>query len=120
MRRDMDLVRYILLKTEEAEGQIGYEDLVTDCWSAQEVAYHVEIMYLAGLLDATAMKDMNGTAVRGYVNGLTWDGQDYLDAIRNDTVWAKTKRLVKEKVGSTTMDIIKLVAIEVTKQALGI
>lgn len=120
MRRDMDLVRYILKRTEEYDRQIEYDELVTECWPMQDVAYHVEVMYECGLLDARVIKDSNGGAVRGFVNGLTWAGQDYLDAIRNDTVWTRTKRRVAAALGSTTMDIIKQVAIAESLKMLGI
>ena len=60
----------------------------------------------------------------GTIEGLTWDGTDYLDAIRDGSVWAKTKKVVADAVGSTTMEVIKqtavLVAVEMVKAKLGI
>lgn len=120
MKRDMDLVRHVLVTVEDADSQVEYGELVTTAWDMQMVAYHVEIMYQYGLLDATAIKEANGGVTRGFVNGLTWAGQDYLDAIRNDAVWERTKRIVRDTLGSTTMDIIKKVAVSVALGMLGI
>ena len=118
MRRDMDLVRSILLQVEGAESDVPLSDLTCDKWSMAEVAYHVEMMQAHGLLDATIHRGSHGTVVLGEVSGLTWDGCDYLDAIRDDGVWAKTKKLVREAVGSTTMAVIKDAACMVATQAI--
>ena len=60
----------------------------------------------------------SGRVGGGFVRALTWDGCDYLDAIRDDGVWAKTKKLVREAVGSTTMAVIKDAACMVATQAI--
>lgn len=118
MKRDMDLVRCVLLEVEQADGGVPLADLTCDRWSVVEVAYHVEMMQAHGLLDATLHRGNHGTVLLGEVHGLTWDGCDYLDAIRDDGVWAKTKKVVREAVGSTTMAVIREAACMVATQAI--
>ncbi len=43
---------------------------------------------------------------------LTWGGHDFLDAIRNDDVWSKTKSTVQEKVGSATFEVVKALGLD--------
>ncbi len=125
MRRDLDLVRSILIYVEKAEDEVDAEDLVTDGWPFEIVAYHVRLMAHHGLVDLSDdTRDMNGETLSLVVSGLTWDGQDYLDAIRDPKVWAKVKKTVKEAVGSTTFEVVRqtgtMVAMSMVKAKLGI
>lgn len=125
MKRDLDLVRSILIYVEKAVDEVDAEDLVTDNWPFETVAYHIRLMAHHGLIDLSQdMRDMNGETLSLVASGLTWDGQDYLDAIRDQKVWAKVKKTVKEAVGSTTFEVVKqtgaLVAMSMVKAKLGI
>lgn len=124
MKRDLDLVRSILIYVEKACGEVDAEDLVTDSWPFETVAYHIRLMAHHGLVDLSDdTRDMNGETLSLTVSGLTWDGQDYLDAIRDPKVWAKVKKTVKEAVGSTTFEVVRqtgaLVAMSMVKASLG-
>lgn len=124
MRRDLDLVRSILIYVEKAEDEVDAEDLVTDSWPFETVAYHIRLMAHHGLVDLSDdTRDMNGETLSLTVSGLTWDGQDYLDAIRDPKVWAKVKKTVKEAIGSTTFEVVRqteaLVAMSMVKASLG-
>ena len=125
MKRDLDLVRSILTDVEKADGEVDAEDLVTDRWPFETVAYHIRLMAYHGLVDLSDdTRDMNGETLSLAVSGLTWDGQDYLDAIRDPKVWAKVKKTVKEAVGSTTFEVVRqtgaMVAMSMVKAKLGI
>lgn len=123
MKRDMDLVRHILLRTEAAESEYDIDRLVTDKWSHAMVGYHVDLLAAHDLIDCRLSRDINGDITSGTVIALTWDGCDYLDAIRNDMVWARTKKAVSESVGATTLDIVRqaacMVALQAVKAKLG-
>ena len=118
MKRDMDLVRCILTQVEGADGPVPLDALTCGKWSVSEVAYHVRMMQAHGLLDATLREGYHGSVILGEVDALTWDGLDYLDAIRDDGVWQRTKKAVKEAAGSTTLAVIKDAACMVATQAI--
>ena len=88
------------------------------------VGYHVELMEAYGLIDAAVQREWGGEVVSGSIKSLTWDGHDFLDAIRDEKVWNKTKQVVKETVGDTTLSTIKqvasMVALQLIKANLGI
>lgn len=50
-------------------------------------------------------------------------GCDYLDAVRDDRVWSRTKKVAREAVGDTTLSTIKqaasMVAVQLIKANLG-
>ena len=113
MKRDIDLVRAILLEVESATGGVDVGELCSGQHEVDGVCYHVELMQQRGLIDANLWKDANGDVVSATVLGLTWDGQDFLDAMRDMRVWAKAKKAIRSSVGSTTFEVVKRVCTEV-------
>lgn len=112
MKRDMELARKILLRIENAEPFETLYDLKIDGYGKQEIAYHCEMLYNEGLI-----KEYNGFScdnfdgvLRFYVQDLTWEGQDFLETIREDTIWDKTKSTIKEKGLPMLIGTIKTVA----------
>jgi hypothetical protein len=105
MKRDLDLIRRILFQVEE-KGQVrGNVTLEIPGWTPEEISHHVWLLQDAGLLEATDLSNMRTFDVRP--RKLTWAGHEFLDAARNDTVWRKTKELVKEKGGSIPFEVLK-------------
>lgn len=117
----MDLVRAILLRAEEA----GYHELSANAfgeegYDTRVVAAHMQLMHEARLVEANLFTLESEGAIEGHIERLTWAGHDYLDAIRNKGVWAKTKKLVADKVGSAPLEVFKAVAVKVTLDQLGL
>ena len=95
MKRDWDLIKKILLEIEQDTTDPmnfvqlsieGYEDLTIDC--------HIRLLGEAGLVHVTSRSTMKGTIYQ--CTSLTWDGHEFLDLARNDTVW----RRVMSKIGN--------------------
>jgi hypothetical protein len=73
----------------------------------------------AGYLDCDrVIESCDGVQVTG--DAITYAGHNFLDAVRNDTVWRKTMEKVGSAVGSTSLEIIKSVAESYAKQLLGL
>jgi hypothetical protein len=53
------------------------------------------------------------------IKEITWVGHDYLDSIRDTKVWNEIKSKTKDLSG-VALDVIKSLAIEVTKNMLGL
>ena len=51
---------------------------------------------------------------------LTWEGHEFLDSIRNDTVWKKIKDTVKEKGVQLSYEILKALAVDYCKGLIGL
>ena len=112
MERDWDLIRHLLLEIEKKQDTRPV-DLTIESHPASTVTYHLELLAAAGLIEGIRTA---GDAY--YPRGLTWQGHDFLDAIRDETVWNKTKRIMKEKVGSLSFDVLKTLASSVAKEVL--
>jgi len=48
---------------------------------------------------------------------LTWQGYDFLDAVRSDAVWSKTKSTIAATVGSASLEVVKAVAVSIAMRA---
>lgn len=91
MKRDWDLVREILFAVEDLppEATDGLRVSALEAYPPQLVAYHIEMLHQAGLLNAIVEKTSAGTAATA--NSLTWEGHEFLDSIRQDSIWEKIK-----------------------------
>lgn len=91
MKRDVDLLRTILLAV-EAEQRLDE----IEGYSRETVMAHVRLLSEAGFLAA----DDQSTRRRldFYVSHITWSGYELLERMRNDSAWAKTKRFLAEKL----------------------
>lgn len=111
MKRDMDLIRNMLLEIEKAENVVSLDKLREMHVNENVVDYHVWLLDEAGYVDSTLMYADNGLYYAS-INGLTWAGQDFLDAIRGKNMWDKIKRAVSACTDSTTFEVIKGVAVK--------
>lgn len=110
MKRDMDLVRLILLEIEDKYSSTAIYDLAVDGYDTETVAYHCKILYEAGLIsDYKAQYADNEIYVFG-VGSLTWGGNNFLEKIRDDSQWKKVKETITKKGLPLVVDTIKSVA----------
>jgi hypothetical protein len=118
MKRDMDLVREILLQVEASSQVGGWIDLELKGHPPEEVAYHVMILSEADLIRAYDVSTLGEFCWKP--SSLTWHGHEFLDASRNDTVWKKTMDFVKEKGGSVPFEVLQALVIRFTAAYFGI
>ena len=110
MKRDMDLIRLILLKIEEQHQSTAIFNLSIDGYEKETVAYHCKLLHEAGLISNYKGFYASGQLQEFSVSGLTWDGYDYLDKVRDDSVWKKTKNAITQKGLPLIFDTIKTIA----------
>lgn len=105
MKRDMDIVRRIALETTELPENmslIGLEGV-----DQRTFGVHVIWMQEAGLLTAAVQEFTSGEPPVARVRRLTWDGCDFADAVRSDTLWNSAKENVLKPGISFTFDVLK-------------
>ena len=107
MKRDMDLVRYILISAESAEDGLKLSDVEPYGCDAKTAAFHIEMMRAHGLIDAKVTYAFGGAPLYGEVSGLTWEGYEYLDAVRSNRVWEKAKSAVSKSIGEASLSVMK-------------
>lgn len=110
MKRDMDLVRELLLKIEVADRKPDWTELV-DAQDPEAVSAgteHLKLLKEAGLIAGVSMQPLNGPYQITRME-LTWEGHDFLASIRDPEIWDQTKQGVKT-AGGFSLDLIKALA----------
>ena len=110
MRRDMDLIRELLLKLEAMPLRAGAMTTLNGHASAMhvegktadEITHHLTMLRDAGLIESPGSQPAGGITFRT----LTWEGADFLDAVRDPEVWKKTKEGAS-RMGGWTFDLLK-------------
>jgi hypothetical protein len=110
MKRDMDLVRKILMACEASDSGFAPRQLTVEGYPPDQVSYHVMLMDQAGLLKGENLTHSSHTTPEWRVLYLTWAGHEFLEAARNDTTWNKAKGAVAG-VGGMAFDVLKTVLI---------
>ena len=107
MKRDMELVRKILFAIEEQYVDRIIYNLDIEGHTMAEIAYHCKILHEAGLVSDYGSKNADDHIYIFAVSSLTWDGCDYLDKVRQDTVWNKTKDVITKQGLPMILDVVK-------------
>ena len=121
MQRDMDLIRDILIYLEalpvppsstytiplaDMAQAIHHEDL-------RKIGHHVEMLIDSGLLVVV------GRGISGHsellFHRISWAGHDFIDAVRNDVIWAKSKQAAAH-AGGWTFDLLFDIARAILRQ----
>ena len=112
MKRDMDLIRAILLKVEEQDAE-GSATIEIPGYSREQVFCHAELAQEAGFILASFRA---GYSVR--VQRLTFAGHEFLDAARQDKLWEKAKQTVLHNAGTLTVEALKTALSMLMQQAV--
>ena len=112
MKRDLDLIRKILLSIES-----GKEEDLSD-YAPEVCNYHRALVIEAGLALGHIHEGANGMPDAVLIQRLTWEGHEYLDAIRSEDIWEKTKRTFKQQGLAMTLELVKTVALKVATDLL--
>lgn len=123
MKRNMDLVRDIMIEIEEKSSlerdglRSGELIDVGRKYDTENILWHCELLIEAGFVKGKSLRTMGGLQ-EVIIQSLSWDGTEFLDAIRRKTVWERTK----ERMGSSSapLKVIERVAGEILmKMATG-
>lgn len=121
MKRNLDLIRHILLVTESLDKpKITADDFVTEIYSYDEVCYHLSLLADANYVNVIEVPILNSRYSDYIVKRLTNSGHDFLDSIKNDTVFNKTKETLFSTVGTVALEVVKDLALSTTRNLLGI
>lgn len=116
MKRDMDLARSIMLALEESSGERGWVNIQIAGHTPAEISYHVMLLQEAGLIKALDASSFSGHDWKP--ERLTWEGHEFLESSRNEGIWNKAKKIVVEKAGGITFEVLKQVLIKLGRDAV--
>lgn len=117
MKRNLELIRGLLLRIEALPiGRGGPVEQFLSLSPAtaplcgeeddpDEVHYNMRLLAEGGFIDLAGKQFPGGFNVRG----LTWAGHDFLDSVRDENVWKRTREGALQ-AGGFTFDLLKDIA----------
>ena len=115
MKRDMDLIREILLAVENGPER-GIENFKIGSFFRDQIIHNIRLLKKAEYIEG-AIYESDNAGVLGYrIFRLTWAGHDFLEACRDEGRWTKAKEIFG-KLDGVTFDVIKQVLVELTMTA---
>ena len=116
MKREMNLIRDILMELEKRSFDEEYTELIIEGYSTEDIMYHVKLLHEAHLIHAD---DMSSASDMYYLPGsLTWDGHEFLELAKSDSRWNKAKDIMTNRVGGFVFDVLKQLLITLVKESI--
>ncbi len=127
MARDMDLIRRILLEMETLSKDgpsaqlhgLLYGVLIEDGYSEPKITHHLILLAEADFIEAEVIHVYGEASIVSPAK-IKWPGYDFLEVIRDEEIYTKAKTTAMDKAGSLGFDIIKALAIQYARQAVGL
>ncbi len=120
MKRDMDLIRRLLLETEtlDRDGDMfkrtyagsWFDDVDDDVFY-----YHVELLDEAGYIHSVSPPVGDNKSVF-FPFSLTWKGHEFLDSIRDSNSWEKVKNSLGKNLSTVPVTVLATVTAEMAKE----
>jgi hypothetical protein len=104
MKRDIDLCREILRQIADSPSVDAPVEVAAEGRSDDEITYQLHILRQAELIEAVNMSSFSGMAYKPL--RLTWKGNEFLDAARDDTIWNRAKGRFVGAAGALTFDLL--------------
>jgi hypothetical protein len=127
MRRDLDLVRNILLFFESRDSSsimsdaVIQEQLKFEGFDYRDVAYHLRIMAQANLLTCEpVVSSTSDRIIKVYPFELTWDGHEFLQLSKDNSRWEKMKKQAGSSLDGISFEIVKSLLVGFAKKSIGL
>ena len=118
MKRDLDLARRILIKIEAELPPMQVGTFTPSAFSVENkeewdwILEHFRLLADAGFIEKGSLSSGGYT-----LRGITWAGHEFLDSIRDEEVWRRTKEGAN-KVGSWSLETLSEIARAIAKKKL--
>jgi hypothetical protein len=115
MKRDVELIKAILLNLEDRE-----VNPIPEQYPEEAVLYHIGLCIEAQLIHGQIVEDSDMEIRGAAMWRLTWEGHEFLDAARNAGVWNKTMEVLKKQSVAVPFTIIKALLVQKLKEKTGL
>ena len=120
MKNDLDLIRLLLIEIEKRDEMFGSSELAVHGYDSGQIAYHVGLLKDAGFLETSGNSVYTQKREKQWViQGITFAGHDYLDAVRHSRIWQKVKDAAAQGGMALTITLAKQLAEQIGAQVLG-
>lgn len=118
MKRDMDLIRKILLDLEQSD-IARYKQMELEGYDGSAIGYHCYLLAQAGLIEASDASSNSHLLPHFIPLYLTWDGHEFLNGVKDPSAWEKVKRTAAP-AGGFVFSLAKEIIMDELKRRIGI
>lgn len=119
MKRNMDLVRKILIAMNNHEHGFVSQELEIEGYTQEQIGYHCFLLDEAGLIQATDVSTDDDLSPSALPIRLTWEGHEFIENAQNDKIWGQAKEAVG-KIGDVSFSVWASVLSQIVITSLGI
>lgn len=115
MKLNHDCIRDILLFVEENVNYNQYADFSAvelKNYSRDEIIYSADKLLEAGFIDGNKISSLGATLPSIRITSITWTGHQFLDNIRDESIWKSTKSVLSH-FSSVSLSMVGNVASQV-------
>lgn len=128
MKRDMDLIREILVRVEadaDRFNPVYAHDIVepphlAKRWSVDQASEHMRLLGEAGFIVVEDNQTIDGEVDDAWATRITWAGHEFIANIQNDKVWAKVKSSLVKLGAGASADLVRALAAKAAADVLGL
>jgi len=102
MKRDLDLIRQILLALERHPHGFAPDEVALENATAEQIGFHVHLLAQAGLITAVDATHLHSPSPQALARSLTWQGYEFLELARNLDRWNRAQQIFT-RIGSASL-----------------
>ena len=108
MKRDMELIRKIVLLIEDSSKGWAPANMVIEGYSQAQIGYHAYLLVDSGLAEGSDVTNSGSEAPEYLLTHLTSAGHDFADSARTPYIWDEVMNDMRNKgILSAALDVIK-------------
>lgn len=120
MKRDLELIRKIVLAVEDSDGGWAPDPLEIEGYTDAQIAYHCYLLIDAGLAKGADLTTFGSDGPEAQITQLTWAGHEFVASARNEQIWRKAMSQVQKNGGSITLGVLIELLSGLMKGAFGV
>jgi hypothetical protein len=119
MKRDLDLVRQLMLQIEALPAAPPVQYRMSEIEDPVLLA-HLEMLIEAGLVNGRISRSQGARGDVISVSGLTWQGHEWVEMVRSQSLWNEVKSAVLDGGGVLTFELTRAVAAKIFRARLAL
>ena len=108
MKRDMELIRKMVMLMDDAPTGFVSGGMVFEGFTEEQIGYHAYLIFDAGLAQGSDATDMDSSGPDYSLSHLTSAGHDFADSVRTEYIWNEVwADMQKKGMKTATLDVLK-------------
>ena len=106
MKRDMDLIREILMWAEMQDHGYSGGNPKIEGHTDEEIVFHVHLIGQAGLAKVIDVTDLDSKSPEALFSSITDQGYEFLIAAKDNSIWGKAKESIIKPGATMTVSFL--------------